>query len=311
MIRSSSLKRGFRAVTAVTVVAILFFVPVYSYAVRPHDTASLISPHSQIANAFFSGPDYLFAGGVVPRGQATFQTEDERQISPMDLEFVFKADKFGVKPDGDAIHIHWNSRAFTLPIPDRQIVPLLRFINADRTIAFTIPPVEPTAEYIKQSGLKDLLNGAYVARELADPALVDLLDFVDVEADTEPLDSKLERQILVSIFGKGRQDERIVALGSYVNADFHVTYKAYLVESQRGNYVDIAGLPLRYHWNVGSSKKAIVNAVETFSFPDDKDSLQYRAVMFFQNAAVFRQYKTSNPAGFDELLKAVKDVPTK
>jgi len=149
-----------------------------------------------------------------------------------------------------------------------------------------------------------------VAKEFKSKAHGELLEYTDLYTTTETMDRRLENQIMQeAVTGNGRLTES----GSYVNADFHVKYKVFLEIANRKRIVDIGGLPLRYYWVKATDGSVRIRQVKVFTFPADVGdrearALQDRAVMFFQTAAVLRQFSRDNPPEFNRFLQELEQL---
>lgn len=264
-------------------------------ALRRSEMASFMSPTSYDGQKYFAGGDFIFAGGVVLRGRAVF-LEDKKQINVNQLNLQYsRTDQL----KGGSVAVIYQGKSFALEIPERTICPLAQFVNRDGIIAFTVPVVAFDADYFAKNNLIESNEDDYVAKEFFDAGLADFLEKVDLDTLTVPLEREWQTKIKTDINGKnGGAVNKWVKPGTYVNADFHITYQALLVEKTGRLIVDIAGLPLRYHWDVGSNG-AILNKIEIYAFPQEKQKLHYEAVLFFQNAAIFRQFKLDKPADFN------------
>lgn len=154
-------------------------------------------------------------------------------------------------------------------------------------------------------------KGGYVAQEFNSANHADFLTDVDLDTETEGMDTKLKATIMrdMSVFN-GEPDEWNT---TYVNADFHVKYQVFLDIDNGKRVVDVGGLPLRYFYRVAldditRDEIAKVVDVEVFKFPEEEFSLQDRAVMFFQTAAILRQFSQDNKPEFNRFLGEVSAV---
>ena len=269
-----------------------------------------------LASTFFR-VSARFAGGVAPNGSAEFLAPEPAltKIKPSELKLtVLDRRKLANDlPDYDAIGIQWKGVAYKLTTDDTVLLPLMKFVASGHEIAYTIPEEEDNdPEYFKNNGLValpvTLFEERYVAKELRDDDLVDFLDRFDVsESIVEPLDNSIKCGILGDIAKTNTPLGKFLRRGTWVNADFHVNYKVFLETKNGSSTAAVGGLPLRYYWNV-YEKGNSVSDVEVFRFPEREHTLEYEAILFFQTAAILRQFKESNPAEFNRFLREVSSI---
>ena len=109
-------------------------------------------------------------------------------------------------------------------------------------------------------------------------------------------------------------------IGSYVNTDLQVTYKAYLVAGT--DAVETAGVPLRYYWLLDSNWTPGVFSVEALAqnWPanatltdwtaPNAQPTQYDIVNFYQTAGLFRQLHQTDAAAFDSFTAQACNTST-
>ena len=273
----------------------------------------MIQPSSE-ARIYFSGHGRL-GGGVVPRGSAEFIGPKNSVLNIKELQLVvFDKTKFrNSQTNYDAIGIRWKENIYELSAPDDLIYPLMRFIQRGSFIVYTVPVAGVDQKYFENNALRPYrkiprLGQGYVAKEFLGTPYAALLEATDF-ADTKRIDPKLETSI-VSMSNTGLGRGEFTGVGSYVNADFHVKYKVFLVESKNGKrVVNVGGLPLRYFWRAAREGRSVkVNRVEVFRFPTEPFSRQDQSVMFFQTAAILRQFHNSNRTEFNRFLREVQGL---
>lgn len=280
-------------------VAIFVLITDAAVAVRQAAISSFLNPHSLLAGRYFHSEHYLYGGGVTPRALGTSFTDAKGgMINPTEIALDFNT----TRPSNGKITLNWRGDSYVLPLQDEMICPVFQFVSRDSYILFTIPVVKQSDEYFTKNNLRKV-NGGYVADEFKDPQMISLFENIDLFTVTDDLDPLLEHQIKNDINQRpGGGTPAAEQEGTYVNADFHVRYDARLLKHASQNAVDIAGLPLRYYWDIGSDGKAIVTSVQIFRFPTNEQSLQYAAVILFQTIATLRQIRTANPSRFSEVM---------
>ena len=274
---------------------------------------------SAIVDVSAEAPTYFrlhgrLGGGVVPRGSAEFIGPRNAILSVNDLQLVVldKNKLRNNRTDYDAIGIRYKENVYEIAIPDDVVDPLMRFIQRGSFIVYTVPVAGGDNKYFSQHSLVKFRNVpqlgmGYVAKEFLGTPYAALLEATDF-ARTQRIDRKLENQIVsMSIAGLGRGD--FTGIGSYVNADFHVRYKVFLVTNKGKRVANVGGLPLRYHWRAADKSRAVkVYKVESFSFPTEPFGLQDRSVMFFQTTAILRQFYNANRTEFNRFLREVRSL---
>jgi hypothetical protein len=261
---------------------------------------------SAVAGRYFTRA-FRFAGGVVPRGTAVFINPAGRRLGTRQLELVIldKSKLRNNRTDYDAIGIRWNGKIYQLAAQDDLIYPLMKFIQRGSYIAFTIPVVDFDENYFRENSLLSDGGVGYVAKEFLTPSHIELLQEIDLDTETQEMLPKETAGIMRAINRGNRQSAE---MGTYVNADFHIAYQVFLANANGKNVVDVGGLPLRYSWSVARDGRAVIDEVQVFTFPEDEFSLQDRAVMFFQTAAILRQFSQDNPREFNRFLREVGTV---
>jgi len=277
---------------------------------RRIEISRFVQPSSRVGSAVagrFFARAFRFAGGVVPRGSAVFINPEGRRLSARQLELVIldKAKLSNNRPDYDAIGIRWNSKIYQLAAEDDLIYSLMKFIQRGSYIAFTIPVFDFDENYFRQNALLDDGAGGYIAKEFLTPSHIRLLHEIDLDTETEEMLPKEKAGIMRAI---NRGSGQLSEIGTYVNADFHIAYQVFLANANGKNVIDVGGLPLRYSWSVRRSGTVVIDEVEVFTFPEEEFSLQDRAVLFFQTAAILRQFSRDNPREFNRFLREVGTV---
>lgn len=267
-----------------------------AWAVRNADLSSFVNTGSGVAVAFFHGPHYLYSGGVSLRAHGLqFLSEDNSVIAIEDLSLQFDA-------TGGTVKLGYKDALYELPIEDAMVCPLAKFVSRGAYTIYTIPVVREDEKYFSDSGLVETAGG-YVAKEFLGTKYVKFLDAVDLMSGTAPLPEALKKAVIDKI-NSGLPNFDSSEEGTYVNADFNIDYKAYLTKEGDRRFIDIAGLPLRYSWDVGAGEKAVIRDVEVFKFPERQSGLQYRAVLLFQNAAVLRRFATQRKDSFQVFMES-------
>lgn len=277
-----------------SVVSLLSFLSA-SWAVRNADVSSFVNTGSGVAVAFFHSPHFLYSGGVSLRARSLkFLTGDNSPIGINDLTLQFEE-------NGGSVKIGYNNVLYELPIEDAMVCPLTKFVARGAYTIYTIPVVRENEQYFSANGLVEAGDG-YIAKEFAGTKYESFLGDVDLGIETGSLPSALKKAIIDNI-NSGLPNLNSSEEGTYVNADFNIDYKAYLTKDGDRRFIDIAGLPLRYFWDVSAGDKAVIRDVKIFEFPQRQSGLQYKAVLLFQNAAVLRQFATQRSDSFQAFLK--------
>jgi hypothetical protein len=285
----------------------LLIVSSAAAGIRRIEISRYVQPLSVTAGAYFL-QEFQFSGGVVPRGTAEFLSPAKVKLDAGQLKLVIldKAKLRNDRPDYDVIGIQWKGDVYQLLAQDDLIYPLMKFIQRGSYIAYTIPMAGLNKDYFQQNALLPVpKSGAYVAKEFKSVPHTEFLREVDLDTDTEAMPPNLKAMIMQDV-NKG--NKQLAEEGSYVNADFHVKYQVFLDNANGKKVADVGGLPLRYHWNIAIDGSAILEDVEVFTFPEEDFDLQYRAVLFFQTAAILRQLSQDNRQEFDRFLKEVGDI---
>jgi hypothetical protein len=259
--------------------------------------------------------DYQYGGGVVPRGEAEFRVRHEKvSVRELRLTVLNKARLTNERPDDDAIGIVWKGTTYPLAAADDLVLPLMKFIDRGAFIAFTMPFAAFNQEYFRDNQLLyDRQSEGYVAKEFVPYA--NFLCAIDATRGIRDLPARLRDNILQNTNRTGVNGW--VRRGSYVNADFHVRYQVFLETAEKGHVANVGGLPLRYRWNIGQGG-AVIHDVQVFAFPDRKKirnlkayEHQYSAVLFFQTAAILRQFHEENPDEFTRFSNEVSQALAK
>jgi hypothetical protein len=290
---------------------LLAFVQDASAQVRrePVVTSTISRNTASVENALF-GPDgyFLIAGGVVLHGQADFILEQNGQDSPIAASTVTPV----AEPNGK-IALQSGGKLYQLAMPAGLACPLARFTQRDGLIAYTI------LKFMTDSSPRALQRAGLVRHRLAKEfdgtgfeKLLHAADFAATEALPDgtgrALASAINDQNGIGAFVLTASDTGDRKIGSYVNTDLQVTYKAYLVAST--DAVETAGVPLRYYWLLDSNWTPGVFSVEALAqnWPanatltdwtaPNAQPTQYDIVNFYQTAGVFRQLHTASPDAF-------------
>lgn len=283
---------------------------------RRIQVSKMINP-SEVAGSYFSH-DFKFGGGVVPRGAAEFVSPANTELSAQQLEFVIldQAKLGDDQTDYDAIGLRWQGETYKLAVPDDFVYPLMKFIQRNSYIVYTIPVTGSDKTYFDRNGLipfKRVRLGedvymAYAALEFNSARQKEFLHRVDF-AKTYQLSDATKGPIIDDIQRRVRgSNQPASALGTYVNADFHVKYHFYLTTTDGQNVVDSDGLPLRYAFFVATDGTAIIDDIEVFAFPKTPYDFQDQAILFFQTTAILRQFHKDNPRAFNRFLAQVAAV---
>jgi len=277
------------------------------------DISSMIQPSAE-AGVYFRTQGQ-FGGGVVPRGAAQFLNPQKEVIDAKQLDLVVldQAKFRNRRPDYNAVGIRWKGNVYELGVPDDLIYPVMKFVQRDKYIVYTLPVAGFDKKFFADNALRpfrkvDRLGMGYVAREFVGTPYAALLEWADF-AETIPMSRKLQQQILSDIkAGPGV----FTGVSSYVNSDFHVRYKVFLEIEKGKRVVNVGGLPLRYFWTDSSTTAGVrVNKLEVFRYPSESLGPQDLAVMFFQTTAIMRQFSKSNKPEFNRFLNEVEGLVKK
>jgi hypothetical protein len=279
--------------TLISIILFLFAFCESVSAVRNAPLSSYIALGSPAALGHFAG-DFAFSGGVSPSArEVKFLDSLDRTIPTAELNILFS--RIGGK---DYVAIKSGNETYELPMPNGMACPLARYVTRNASIAFTIPSKIDIDFFTKNKLVRYQNTNAYIAREFSNTRFADFLKDLDLDTTiTTPLPNNF-RSALMNEINAANQTRPTGRSDSYVNADFHVTYSAYLINKSGRNIVDIAGLPLRYYWSIASNGKAAINNVHVFSFPSTEEGLLYDAVLFFQNTAIFKQFNEDTRSRF-------------
>jgi hypothetical protein len=226
------------------------------------------------------------------------------KLTPRDLKFVIvdRPKLSNNQADYDSIGIQWKDGNYKIGFQDDMVLPLMKFIDRRSPIAYTVPVAGFDEEYFEANGLVDFSDRgfAYAAKEFSAESNLETLDSADFSL-TVDLPTALAKQIIE------RTNNLMIVLpdpgGTYVNADFDVKYQVFLEDGGGKRVADVGGLPLRYYWESEPRKKVQIIEVSIFAFPDEPFGDQDRAVIFFQTAAILRQFKLNNPTEFSRFKR--------
>ena len=276
---------------------------------EPAVGSTISSSTAAVENALF-GPDgyFLIAGGVVLHGAADFMLEQPGARRSVEAASITPI----AEPNG-AVALQSAGRLYQFAMPAGLACPLGRFTQRDGLIAYTI------LKYMTDSTPRELQRAGLVRHRLAhefDGTPFDKLLHAADTAATEPLPEATSRAIAGAINDQNgigafvlRASETLdEKIGSFINTDLQVTYKAYLVDSTGA--VEVAGVPLRYYWLLDGNGTPGVFSVEALAqtWPANAGLTQWGApgavpsqydiVNFYQVAGVFRQLHIAAPDGF-------------
>jgi hypothetical protein len=274
-----------------------------AFAVRQATISSFVNVGSPAAVAWFGGT-FIYSGGVSPgsRGVRFFIDNNNQMVQIDSLNIVFQNNP------GSPVQISLNNDRYELPIPLGMVCPLAQFVNRNGSIIFTIPSKEDPSFFNANRLVQYEDTNAYVAAEFSGTRFAKFFEDLDLADITVKMPNNMRLALMREINNANAipSSTKIDPSDweSYVNADFHVTYSAYLQNFQNRKRVDIAGLPLRYYWSPQRSGKALINDVEVFDFPTTETGLLYDAVIFFQNTAVFRQFRKDRADNFRAFSEA-------
>lgn len=286
--------------------------------IRDIEISSFLEPSRSrpTVNRFISSGRFMRAGGVVPYGTAEFYSPPAKaKITPAQLKLIIldKTKLQNDEPDYGAIGIKWGRNVYPLAAQDDLIYPLMKFIQRDSFIAFTIRPSSAfDNNSVRTEGLEFVASGPkdsriYVAKEFNSRPHIEFLFQVDTipPEELKALPENVEESILNNV---NAQLTRLggASGGTYLNADFHVKYQVFL--DNRKRIAEVGGLPLRYHWGSIENLGTAFYKAEVFPFPKEQFDLHYRAVLFFQTAAILRQFRTSNNQEFIRFMREVETV---
>ena len=279
---------------------------------REPEVAATVSPDtSQFgASLFARDGDFLIAGGVVLHGNANFSLEENGQRVRVAADDVTPI----AEPDG-RVALGYHGGVYQMGMPAGLACPLGRFVARQGSIAYTV------VHYMDDDSPRSLLRAGLVrhklAREFAGTRFEPLLRAADFAA-TEKLPDGMGASIAATINGGNGIGAFLVntsfgddeGVGSFVNSDFQVTYRTYLMAGD--HRVEVGGVPLRYYWQLNHGGGAGVFSVEALAqnwpqsaqLSDIKAApTQYDVVNFYQVAGVFRQLQQTSPATFGKFVE--------
>jgi hypothetical protein len=276
------------------------------------EIAATISPDSSQfgSNLFARDGDFLIAGGVVLHGNAIFMLEENgRRVR------VAAGEVMPIAEPGGRMALGYQRAVYQMGMPAGLACPLGRFVARQGTIAYTI------VHYMDDESPRSLMRAGLVrhrlAREFAGTRFEPLLRAADL-ATTEKLPDDMGASIAASINAKNGIGALLIntsfaddqGVGSFLNSDFQVTYRTYLMAGE--NRVEVAGVPLRYFWQLEHGGAAGVFSVESLAQNwQERAQLsqaaaapaQYDVVNFYQVAGVFRKLQETSPAAFGQFVE--------
>jgi hypothetical protein len=292
---------------------VLLFVCNAAGQIRPAEVSRYLRPASRAARAFFPRLARI-TGGVVPKGNVTFYGPARTKLTPaqmMKLKLVIldREKLRNDEPDFDAVGIRLGANVYRLAVQDDLAYPLMKFIQREGEIAYTLPE-DPDADLLGRHGLLKVsgYKNHYVAEEFSYGPHTEFLRAVDLRTDTEELPEALKARVMkgANAVSARALDFDEAEFESYINTDFEVNYQAYFANSDGGKLVEIAGLPLRYFWVADDLRAPYIDNVEVFAYPEEEYDLQYRAILFFQTAAVLREFRRFNKPEFNRFMNEVR-----
>ncbi len=273
---------------------------------EPNIAATLSQDSSTLGSTLFARDgDFLIAGGVVLHGSAAFRLEQDGSENPVPASDVVPV----AEADG-RMALRYHGVTYPVGMPAGLACPLGRFVARHGLIAYTV------VHFMDDDSPRSLMRAGVVrhrlAREFDGTRFEGLLRAADFAA-AEKLPGNLGSSIAASVNSDNGIGAYLLTasyggndnVGSFVNADFQVTYQVYLMPGARR--VEIAGVPLRYFWQLDHSGAAGVFSVQALSqnWADaarlsaaNAAPTQYDVVNFYQVAGLFRQLDASAPAAF-------------
>lgn len=277
------------------------------------DTASFVDPSTgPLARALFGRSGYfMIAGGVVLGGTASFYLERDNSDQPIDAASVH------LHANAGGVSLAYGGISYQVGMPAGLACPLGRFVARDGIIAYTVPKfLDPGS---RQMMIRAGLKHHRIAREFDGTVFEPLLHAADF-AQATPLPTAIAHSLTSSLnkanglgsFVIDAADETEKPLGSLINTDAQVRYRVYLLAATQR--VEIAGVPLRYFWELDRGGAAGVFAVDAFaqtwpagtrltdwSAPGAKPT-QYDVVNFYQVSGLFRQLHLIQPLPFEKFV---------
>lgn len=296
---------------------VLLFVCNAAGQIRPAEISRFVQPASRVARGFFPRLARI-TGGVVPNGKATFFGPMKAKLTRPQLGqlklVILDRDKLrNGEPDFDAVGIRMGANVYRLAVQDDLVYPMMKFIQRGGDIAYTMPEdFDPDQQLLKEHGLLEVPydEGSYVAKEFSNAVHTQFLRRVDLITETEALPAALKAQVMkgANAVGARALGEDEAVYDTYINADFEVNYQVYFANTNGEKLIEVAGLPLRYYWRGEDLDSPYIYDVEVFSYPEEKYDLQYRAILFFQTAAVLREFSQFNRPEFNRFMSEVGTV---
>jgi hypothetical protein len=256
----------------------------------------------------------MIAGGVVLGGTASFYLERDGTDQPIDPAAVQQV----AIADG-SVSLVYGGVSYRVGMPAGLACPLARFVARNGIIAYTMPKFLDPAS--RQEMIRAGLKHHRIAREFDGTVFEPLLHEADF-AQTTPLSPAMARMLTsglnaangLSGFVINAADTTEKPFGSLINTDAQVRYHVYLLAATQR--VEIAGVPLRYFWELDSSGAAGVFAVDEiaqtwppgtqltdWSAPGARPT-QYDVVNFYQVSGLFRQIHLTQPQAFDAFVES-------
>jgi hypothetical protein len=284
--------------------------------VAPAESTYIDPDSGPLAKALFGRSGYfMIAGGVVLGGTAQFYLEQngtDRPINPADVQPAAMG-------NGE-IALTYDGAAYRIGMPAGLACPLGKFVDRGGIVAYTVP------KFLDDDSLRTMmrigLRHHRIAKEFDGTIFEPLLRAADF-GRTRPLPPDLARKLSGDINTANGVDGFVLrvadgndqVVGSLINTDAQVRYQVYLIPAT--HRVEIAGVPLRYYWQMEPGGDAAVFAVDELSQDwaagthlTDWSALvaratQFDVVNFYQVSGVFRQLYSTQPRAFAAATKAV------
>jgi hypothetical protein len=251
---------------------------------------------------------FMIAGGVVLGGSAALYLEQGGSDQPVPARAVAP-----VVDAGGHVALMYGGSAYRVGMPAGLACPLGRFVARDGIIAYTVPKFmdAESRRMMMQAGLRH----HRIAREFDGTMFEPLLRAADFAATT-PLAPDMAQALTAALNDANSLDGFVLAsadgpdrpIGSLINADVQVRYQVFLMRASQS--VEVAGVPLRYFWQLDRSGAAGVFAVDIFAQNWPAGSTlsdlaapgahptQYDIVNFYQVSGLFKELHRSNPSAF-------------
>jgi hypothetical protein len=280
------------------------------------DESAYVDPDSwKLAQALFGrGGYFMIAGGVVLGGTAQLYLEQGGADRPLDPATVTP-----VGTVNGEIALSYAGETYRIAMPAGLACPLGKFTERGGLVAYTIPKF--LDEESQRNMLRIGLRHHRIAKEFDGTAFETLLRAADF-AKTRPLPPALAQKLSDGINQSNGVDGFVLkvaaggdrVIGSLINTDAQVRYQVYLLPAT--HRVEVAGVPLRYYWQLEPSGDAAVFAVEEIAqdFPAGANLSNWSApvaqptqldvVNFYQVSGLFRELRTSHTAAFGAAVTA-------